>query len=116
RDTSNLQHVVTLTPTLLVDNEVASADQSGAPAGLLTITQIDGKAVGTGDPAALLGRGGIVHISGQAQVSQAKTVSFQNSTIKGVVDGPGGMPGVPEAGWRLGMVPGRNGAPIRPGT
>lgn len=104
-------HTVTIKPSLLV--LVGAVGTAGLPAGTaLTVTAIDGRPVGTGDPAQLLGGGGPVHVTGLASpptgTSTARRVDL---LLSGVTDGPG-TPGANQAAWRLGVQPGFDGQPL----
>jgi regulator of sigma E protease len=112
RASNGSTHTTTLTPTLTVTNIVT--DQSTVaggklPLGGLTVTSINGAPVGTGDPAALLGSGSPVTISGfleNADGSPSKY--FTNVTVSGIQDGYAASNAI-RASWIMGVVPGFNG-------
>jgi regulator of sigma E protease len=105
-------HTTTLTPTLTISNIVA--DQSTVaggklPAGGLAVTAINGTPVGTGDPAALLGSGSAVTISGYLENENGSPSKyFTNVTVSGITDGYPANNAI-HAAWIMGVVPGFNG-------
>jgi len=86
----------------------------GAPSGPLqpgvyVVTLIDGHPVGSGDPAAVLGDGGKVTISGYAEGAPKQL--FHNVTISNVTTGYGATNGI-AANWLLGLQAGFDGQPF----
>ncbi len=75
----------------------------------LVITQVDGHAPGTGDPAAVLGGGATVTIAGHLDGAPAR--SFSGVSISGVRGGDGTQPGY-TAAWRIGYLPPAPGLPL----
>jgi regulator of sigma E protease len=105
-------HTTTLTPRLTITNIVA--DQSTVaggklPAGGLVVTSINGNPVGTGDPAALLGGGTPVAISGYlANADGSPSKYFTNISVSGIKDGYAANNAI-RAAWIMGVVPGFDG-------
>ena len=112
RATDGSIHNTVLTPRLTLSNVVS--DQSTVaggklPAGGLTVTSINGAPVGTGDPAALLGNGAPVSISGYlVNADGSPSKYFNDVTVSGIKDG---YPTNNEirAAWIMGVVPGFDG-------
>jgi regulator of sigma E protease len=108
RGTDGADHTATITPELVVYAEGVSGTFPSALAGdPLVITAVNGASVGTGDPAALLGSGNPVTVSGF--VEGDSTDRFSNDQISDVHDGNGSLTSYVQAAWRIGygaQVPG----------
>jgi len=106
--TDGADHTATVTPELVVYAEGKSGTFPSKLAGdALVITSVSGAPPATGDPAAVLGGGGPVTVSGF--VEGASTDHFSNDQISDVRDGNGTATGHVEAAWRIGygaQVPG----------
>ena len=99
-------HTTTVTPKLTISN-IVSGDK--LPEGGLAVTSINGAPVGSGDPAALLGGGGPVSISGYLQNADGSPSRyFSNVTVSGIKDGYPTNNAI-HAAWIMGVVPGFNG-------
>ncbi|HZB97897.1 MAG TPA: site-2 protease family protein [Candidatus Sulfotelmatobacter sp.] len=109
RDSRGASHATVVTPELLLYNGVSSDDPAAAPIGGLVVTAVNGKPVGTGDPAAVLGGGQVAaRISGFIQNSQPRA-TFSDAVISGVVDGDQPEQGKRVAAWRIGYNAGHEG-------
>jgi regulator of sigma E protease len=112
RATDGSTHTTTFTPTLTISNIVTNqATVAGGklPAGGLAVTAINGEAVGTGDPAALLGGGSAVKISGYLENENGSPSRyFTNVTVSGITDGYPTNNAIHTA-WIMGVVPGYDG-------
>ena len=86
-------------------------DVPGGPlqAGVYVITAVDGRPVGSGDPAAVLGGGGSVAISGYPE--GAPNQPFHSVTVANVTTGYGATNGI-AANWLLGLQAGFDGEPF----
>lgn len=141
-------HTVTIVPSLILINGIAptvtpspSASPGAAPGRVTSVaalpvgdefvvTAIDGRPVGTGDPAALLGGGGTElsarPVGGSVRTMAAASVrvsgflinadgsigaTYTNIAASGVTDGPG-ADGAVQAAWRLGISPNYDGEPV----
>jgi regulator of sigma E protease len=108
-------HTTTLTPRLTISNIVN--DQSTVaggklPTGGLVVTSVNGEPVGTGDPAALLGSGSPVVISGYQENSDGSPAArFTNVTVSGIEDGYPTENAI-RVSWIMGVQPGFNGDSI----
>jgi regulator of sigma E protease len=105
-------HTTTFTPTLTISNILNNpADVGGGklPAGGLAVTAINGAPVGTGDPAALLGSGSPVKVSGFLENEDGSpSQDFTNVTVSGITDGYPTNNAIHTA-WIMGVVPGYDG-------
>lgn len=102
----------TVTPALILYPNVRSgplASTLRGPGAALVITRVDGRAPGTGDPAAVLGGGGTVTLAGHLDGSP--TSSFSGVIISGVRSGDGTQTGY-TAAWRIGYLPPAPGAAL----
>ena len=99
--TDGSDHTTTITPELVV---YAYAQPSSFPSNLsgspLVVTSVNGHAVGTGDPAGILGNGGAVTVSGF--VEGDNTDHFGPVQLSGVEDGDGSSSAQAAAAWRIG--------------
>ncbi|MGA3184604.1 MAG: site-2 protease family protein [Candidatus Dormibacteria bacterium] len=106
--TDGADHTATITPELVVYAEGRSGTFPSKLAGdALVITSVDGTPAGTGDPAAILGSGSPVTVSGF--VEGDSTDRFSNDQISDVHDGNGSQTSHVQAAWRIGygaQVPG----------
>lgn len=112
RATDGSTHTTTFTPTLTISNIVTNqATVAGGklPAGGLAVTSINGEPVGTGDPAALLGGGAPVKVSGYLENEDGSPSRyFTNVTVSGITDGYPTNNAIHTA-WIMGVVPGYDG-------
>ena len=112
RATDGSTHTTTFTPTLTISNIVTNqATVAGGklPAGGLAVTSINGEPVGTGDPAALLGGGTPVKVSGYLENENGSPSRyFTNVTVSGITDGYPTNNAIHTA-WIMGVVPGYDG-------
>jgi regulator of sigma E protease len=105
----------TLTPRLTISNILN--DQSAVaggklPTGGLVVTSVNGEPVGTGDPAALLGSGSPVVISGYQENSDGSPAArFSNLTVSGIKDGYPTENAI-RVSWIMGVQPGFNGEAV----
>jgi regulator of sigma E protease len=94
-------HTATITPELVVyayaQPSPFPSDLSGSP---LVVTSVNGHAVATGDPAAILGSGAAVTVSGFVEGDH--TDHFGPVQLSGVVDGDGSSSAQAAAAWRIG--------------
>jgi regulator of sigma E protease len=100
----------TLVPRLTISNILNNTSSAGnLPTGSLVVTTINGHAVGAGDPAALLGGGSPVTISGYQQHSDGSiSQSFTNVTVSGIRDGYPTQNAI-RVSWIMGVIPGVSG-------
>jgi regulator of sigma E protease len=105
-------HSTILTPRLNISNIVTNQSTVAGgklPPGGLVVTAINGQPVGTGDPAALLGGGSPVAISGYlANADGSASKSFTNVTVSGITDGYPANNAI-HAAWLMGVAPGYDG-------
>ncbi|HYA01122.1 MAG TPA: site-2 protease family protein [Candidatus Binatia bacterium] len=104
-------HTSTVTPELMLFPNVSSGNFGSllrGPGVDLVVTGIDGSPPGTGDPAAVLGGGGAVEVSGH--VYGDPTDTFSKVAVSEVRDGDGSQSGY-TAAWRVGYGAGQPGAP-----
>ena len=106
RASDGSMHTVTISPQLVV---IIATQNTAAQAGEYVVTAINGKPVGTGDPAAVLGNGAPVTVSGYAVGAPKQTIS--NVTISGVKTGYGAANAI-EAVWLIGFQSGLDGEPF----
>jgi regulator of sigma E protease len=106
RTSDGSMHTTTLTPRLTITNITSN---SKLPEGGLEVTSINGNPVGTGDPAALLGGGAPVTISGYLENEDGSPSKyFTNVTVSGIKDGYPANNAI-HAAWIMGVVPGFDG-------
>jgi regulator of sigma E protease len=94
----------TVTPALILYPNVGSGPLPASLRGsavALVVTAIDGHPVGSGDPAALLGNGGAVTVSGHLDGQPSQAIS--DVPLSGVRDGDGTASGY-TAAWRIGYL------------
>ncbi len=104
RTASGALRTTTLTPALNLFPNVSSGPLPASLRGAgvaLVVTSVNGHPVGSGDPAALLGTGGAVTVSGH--LDGDKTQVFSGVRIQGVRDGDGSASGY-TAAWRIGYL------------
>ena len=82
----------------------------GLQPGQYVVTSIEGHAVGTGDPAQLLGGGGSVVVSGFTAGQPSKT--FAATSLSQVQSGYGSSITHVTAAWLIGLTPGFDGQPF----
>ncbi len=106
--TDGADHTATIIPELVVYAEGRSGTFPSKLAGdALVITSVDGAPAGTGDPAALLGNGSPVTVSGFVEGNTADR--FSGDQISDVHDGNGSQTSHVQAAWRIGygaQIPG----------
>lgn len=100
-------HMASVQPALALFYD---AQSTALQPGLYVITAIDGHAVGTGDPAALLGNGGSVTVSGYPEGSPNQP--FSDARVTGVSTGYGAAPNSVAADWLIGLQAGFDGEPF----
>jgi regulator of sigma E protease len=94
----------TLTPSLILYPNVSSGPLPASlrgPGVALVVTSVNGGRVGSGDPAAVLGGGGTVTVSGHLDGQPSR--SFSGVRLQGVKDGEGVAAGY-AAAWRIGYL------------
>jgi regulator of sigma E protease len=119
RDQQGRERTVVVPPLLVLNNGRVSADAGGTtatapPPGPLVVESVDGRPVHqgsspalTGDPAAVLGGGRPVHISGH--VLGTPSQRFNDAVVSNVTDGAAYTPGSAVASWKLGVSAGAQG-------
>ena len=117
QDRHGVRRTVNVAPLLVLDNEsvppTEAARRAAPPRGLLVVETVDGRAqrhgnapLLTGDPAAILGAGRPVQITGH--VLGAPDQSF-SGTVSGVQDATQAALGTVAASWKLGVSAGEQG-------
>ena len=99
------RRTITVKPLLLLNN----LDRSNGLPDALVVDTVNGKAVGIGDPFAVLGSGSSVKISGHVPDNSTKEYT---GVVSGVTTGAGGVIGHVQAAWRLGFTPGYDGSSL----
>jgi regulator of sigma E protease len=117
RDSSGRERTVEVAPLLVVDNGRVPSDTARAtapPQGTLVVEAVDGRPqrqgdipLLTGDPAALLGAGRPVHVTGHLLGDPRHR--FTDVVLAGVTDGQVPVLGRAIASWRLGVAAGAQG-------
>jgi regulator of sigma E protease len=111
--TDGKDHTVGITPELVVYAlDQPSSFPGKLAGGALVVTSVNGASPGSGDPAAILGGGATVTISGFLEGDSSDR--FTNVQISGVRDGNGSQTAYAQAAWRIGFGAGVAGeAPIQ---
>ncbi|HKR99455.1 MAG TPA: site-2 protease family protein [Candidatus Dormibacteraeota bacterium] len=111
RGADGAQHTTTVRPELVVITDGTGAGTT-APAGELIIDGIDGKPVGTGDPAALVNGH---EIAGYVQAQDGSPGKpFSHKTVAGALSGFDNANASTVAVWLMGIQAGHDGAALLP--
>jgi regulator of sigma E protease len=109
RSSDGATHVTSVHPELVVYDPVTKPGSSSVAVDRIVVTAIDGQAVGTGDPAAVLGSGRTVHVSGYKEKSDGSPGDpVTDVTVSGVRDGNGSYSEA-QAAWLIGVHAGYSG-------
>jgi regulator of sigma E protease len=115
RATDGALITTTAKPVLLVtdanaDHPIAGAD--GKQYGTMIVDTVDGRPLGTGDPAAVLGAGRSVHLTGHSLVGDTTSTPVPLTLdASAVIDGTADI-GQIAAAWRFGYSPGKASTPV----